>query len=123
MYVDNWITGRETREEKLLVYHHTKNIKKEPGMELRVISNDTILISQWAAEGFDTYPVIYLSAWDQTRQKFIFSCKNQGIKKKGPLTSEEMMEAEYFLLKQELLRSFHTKIIAMQNGDDVCHKS
>ncbi|GFT63412.1 integrase catalytic domain-containing protein, partial [Nephila pilipes] len=54
--------------------------------------------------------------------RFIFNCKNPGNKKEGPLTSEEMMEAEYFLLKQEQLRSFHTEMTAMRNGDDICHK-
>ncbi|GFT74611.1 integrase catalytic domain-containing protein [Nephila pilipes] len=54
--------------------------------------------------------------------KFIFNCKNHGNKKEGPLTSEEMMEAEYFLLKQEQLRSFPTEMTAMRNGD-ICYKS
>ncbi|GFT29605.1 uncharacterized protein NPIL_49631 [Nephila pilipes] len=54
--------------------------------------------------------------------RFVFNCKNPGNKKKGPLTSEEMMEAEYFLLKHEQLRSFHTEMTAMRNGDDICHK-
>ncbi|GFT64652.1 hypothetical protein NPIL_622761 [Nephila pilipes] len=33
-----------------------------------------------------------------------------------------MMEAEYFLLKQEQPRSFHSEMTAIQNGDDICHK-
>ncbi|GFU81639.1 uncharacterized protein TNCV_4927701 [Trichonephila clavipes] len=37
---------------------HAKNIMKEAGMEMRKwISNDTVLMAQWAAEGFDTHPM------------------------------------------------------------------
>ncbi|GFU33122.1 integrase catalytic domain-containing protein [Nephila pilipes] len=204
MYVDDWITGQDTREEALLISLHAENIMKEAGMEMRKwISNDTTLMSQWAAKGFDTYPVdisvslgsnktkvlglawqtlddcltldtkglqefistnkntkrFLLQAigkifdplglispftirmkcliqelwknkitWDEELppkivERFIFNCKNPGKKKEGPLTSEEMMEAEYFLLKQEQLMSFHTEMTAMRNGDDICHKS
>ncbi|GFW69334.1 integrase catalytic domain-containing protein [Trichonephila clavipes] len=58
MYVDDWITGQDTREEALLMSRHAKNIMKEAGMEMRKwISNDTVLMAQWAAEGFDTHPM------------------------------------------------------------------
>ncbi|GFV92245.1 integrase catalytic domain-containing protein [Trichonephila clavipes] len=58
MYVDDWITGQDTREEALFMSRHAKNIMKEAGMEMRKwISNDTILMAQWAAEGFDTHPM------------------------------------------------------------------
>ncbi|GFU38512.1 hypothetical protein NPIL_451971 [Nephila pilipes] len=58
MYVDDWITGQDTREEALLISLHAENIMKEAGMEMRKwISNDITLMSQWAAKGFDTYPV------------------------------------------------------------------
>ncbi|GFT63413.1 integrase catalytic domain-containing protein [Nephila pilipes] len=58
MYVDDWITGQDTREEALLISLHAENIMKEAGMEMRKwISNDTTLMSQWAAKGFDTYPI------------------------------------------------------------------
>ncbi|GFS79746.1 integrase catalytic domain-containing protein [Trichonephila clavipes] len=58
MYVDDWITGQDTREEALFMSRHAKNIMKEAGMEMRKwISNDTILMVQWAAEGFDTHPM------------------------------------------------------------------
>ncbi|GFU26447.1 integrase catalytic domain-containing protein, partial [Nephila pilipes] len=58
MYVDDWITGQDTREEALLISLHAENIMKEAGMEMRKwISNDTTLTSPWSAEGFDTYPV------------------------------------------------------------------
>ncbi|GFU58848.1 integrase catalytic domain-containing protein [Nephila pilipes] len=58
MYVDDWITGQDTREEALLISLHAENIMKEAGMEMRKwISKDTTLMSQWAAKGFDTYPV------------------------------------------------------------------
>ncbi|GFU17255.1 integrase catalytic domain-containing protein [Trichonephila clavipes] len=58
MYVDDWITGQDTREEALFMSRHAKNILKEAGMERRKwISNDTALMAQWAAEGFDTYPM------------------------------------------------------------------
>ncbi|GFU84122.1 DUF1758 domain-containing protein [Trichonephila clavipes] len=58
MYVDDWITGQDTREEALLMSCHAKNIMKEAGMEMRKrISNDTALMAQWVAEGFDTYPM------------------------------------------------------------------
>ncbi|GFU89678.1 integrase catalytic domain-containing protein [Trichonephila clavipes] len=57
MYVDDWITGQDTREA-LFMSRHAKNIMKEAGMEMRKwISNDTALMAQWAAEGFDTYPM------------------------------------------------------------------
>ncbi|GFS68167.1 integrase catalytic domain-containing protein [Trichonephila clavipes] len=37
---------------------HAKNIMKEAGMEMRKwIINDTVLMAQWAAEGFDTHPM------------------------------------------------------------------
>ncbi|GFS89195.1 uncharacterized protein NPIL_554541 [Nephila pilipes] len=58
MYVDDWITGQDTREEVLLISLHAENIMKEAGMEMRKwISNDTTLMSQWTAKDFDTYPV------------------------------------------------------------------
>ncbi|GFY32203.1 integrase catalytic domain-containing protein [Trichonephila clavipes] len=58
MYVDDWITGQDTREEALFISRHAKNIMKEAGMEMRKwISNDTVLMAQWAAEGFDTHPM------------------------------------------------------------------
>ncbi|GFY29352.1 integrase catalytic domain-containing protein [Trichonephila clavipes] len=57
MYVDDWITGQDTREEALFMSRHAKNIMKA-GMEMRKwISNDTTLMAQWAAEGFDTHPM------------------------------------------------------------------
>ncbi|GFX79308.1 integrase catalytic domain-containing protein [Trichonephila clavipes] len=56
MYADDWITGQDTREEALFMSRHAKNIMKEAGMEMRKwISNDTALMAQWAAEGFDTH--------------------------------------------------------------------
>ncbi|GFV78760.1 integrase catalytic domain-containing protein [Trichonephila clavipes] len=58
MYVDDWITGQDTPEEALFMSRHAKNIMKEAGMEMRKwISNDTVLMAQWAAEGFDTHPM------------------------------------------------------------------
>ncbi|GFT74974.1 uncharacterized protein NPIL_640601 [Nephila pilipes] len=58
MYVDDRITGQDTREEALLISFHAENIMKEAGMEMRKwISNDTTLMSQLATEGFDTYPI------------------------------------------------------------------
>ncbi|GFT02924.1 integrase catalytic domain-containing protein [Trichonephila clavipes] len=58
MNVDDWITGQDTREEALFMSRHAKNIMKEAGMEMRKwISNDTVLMAQWAAEGFDTHPM------------------------------------------------------------------
>ncbi|GFS91584.1 integrase catalytic domain-containing protein [Trichonephila clavipes] len=57
MYVDDWITGQDTREA-LLMSRHAKNIMKEAGMEMRKwISNDTPLMALWTAEGLDTYPM------------------------------------------------------------------
>ncbi|GFT92291.1 uncharacterized protein TNCV_319511 [Trichonephila clavipes] len=35
MYVDDWITGQNTREEALFMSRHAKNIMKEAGMEMR----------------------------------------------------------------------------------------
>ncbi|GFW03663.1 integrase catalytic domain-containing protein [Trichonephila clavipes] len=58
MYVYDWITGQDTREEALFMSRHAKNIMKEAGMEMRKwISNDTALMAQWTAEGFDTHPM------------------------------------------------------------------
>ncbi|GFW16656.1 integrase catalytic domain-containing protein [Trichonephila clavipes] len=58
MYVDDWITEQDTREEALFMSRHAKNIMKEAGMEMRKwISNDTVLMAQWAAEGFNTHPM------------------------------------------------------------------
>ncbi|GFT13357.1 integrase catalytic domain-containing protein [Trichonephila clavipes] len=58
MYVDDWITGQDTREEALFMSRHAKNIMKKAGMEMRKwISNDTVLMAQWAVEGFDTHPM------------------------------------------------------------------
>ncbi|GFY23028.1 integrase catalytic domain-containing protein [Trichonephila clavipes] len=34
MYVDDWITGQDTREEALFMSRHAKNIMKEAGMEM-----------------------------------------------------------------------------------------
>ncbi|GFV03049.1 DUF5641 domain-containing protein [Trichonephila clavipes] len=58
MYVDDWNTGQDTREEALFMSRHAKNIMKEAGMEmLKWISNDTVFMAQWAAEGFYTHPM------------------------------------------------------------------
>ncbi|GFV15236.1 integrase catalytic domain-containing protein [Trichonephila clavipes] len=57
MYVDDWITDRILRGSSFMS-RHAKNIMKEAGMEMRKwISNDTVLMAQWAAEGFDTHPM------------------------------------------------------------------
>ncbi|GFV21484.1 hypothetical protein TNCV_2184421 [Trichonephila clavipes] len=48
--------GGYSRREALFMSRHAKNIMKEAGMEMRKwISNDTVLMAQWAAEGFDTH--------------------------------------------------------------------
>ncbi|GFV54486.1 transposable element Tcb2 transposase [Trichonephila clavipes] len=48
----------DSREEALFMSRHAKNIMKEAGMEMRKwISNDTVLMTQWGAEGFDTHPM------------------------------------------------------------------
>lgn len=58
MYVDDWITGQDTREEALIMSRCAKNIMMEAGMVMRKwISNDSTLMNQWAEEGFETYPV------------------------------------------------------------------
>ncbi|GFT37117.1 DUF5641 domain-containing protein [Trichonephila clavipes] len=50
--------NRDTREEALSMSRHAKNIMKEAGMKMRKwIRNDTVLMAQWAAEGFDTHPM------------------------------------------------------------------
>ncbi|GFV79337.1 integrase catalytic domain-containing protein [Trichonephila clavipes] len=57
MYVDDWIKGQDTREA-LFMSRHAKNIMKVAGMEMRKwISNNTALMDQMAAEGFDTHPM------------------------------------------------------------------
>ncbi|GFV77302.1 integrase catalytic domain-containing protein [Trichonephila clavipes] len=68
MYVDDWITGQDTRErEALFMSRHAKNIMKEAGMEMRKwISNDTVLMAQWAAEGFDTH-ILWMHPSDNLR--------------------------------------------------------
>ncbi|GFU09772.1 DUF5641 domain-containing protein [Trichonephila clavipes] len=55
--------------------------------------------------------------------RFIFNIRNPTNKKREPLTSDEMEEAEIYLMKQVQLSSFYTEIRAMQNGDDFCNKS
>ncbi|GFQ96035.1 integrase catalytic domain-containing protein [Trichonephila clavata] len=58
MYVDDWITGQDTKEEALSMSRQAKNIMRDAGMEMRKwISNVATLMDQWAAEGFDTYPI------------------------------------------------------------------
>ncbi|GFT22799.1 uncharacterized protein NPIL_443131 [Nephila pilipes] len=54
------MTGLQVKTlEKITFYIlSSKIIKKEAGMDMRKwISNDTSLLSQWAVEDFDTYPV------------------------------------------------------------------
>ncbi|GFW70838.1 integrase catalytic domain-containing protein [Trichonephila clavipes] len=55
--------------------------------------------------------------------RFLFNIRNPTNKKTGPLTSDEMKEAEIYLMKQVQLSSFYKEIRAMQNGDDFCNKS
>ncbi|GFX43174.1 uncharacterized protein TNCV_2712181 [Trichonephila clavipes] len=55
--------------------------------------------------------------------RFLFNIRNPTNKKTGPLTSDEMKEAEIYLMKQVQLSSFYKEIRAMQNGDDICNKS
>ncbi|GFW53999.1 uncharacterized protein TNCV_3828071, partial [Trichonephila clavipes] len=54
--------------------------------------------------------------------RFLFNIRNPTNKKTGPLTSDEMKEAEIYLMKQVQLSSFYKEIRAMQNGDDICNK-
>ncbi|GFT34020.1 uncharacterized protein TNCV_4384721 [Trichonephila clavipes] len=55
--------------------------------------------------------------------RLLFNIRNPTNKKTGPLTSDEMKEAEIYLMKQVQLSSFYKEIRAMQNGDDICNKS
>ncbi|GFV68538.1 DUF5641 domain-containing protein [Trichonephila clavipes] len=55
--------------------------------------------------------------------RFLFNIRNPTNKKTGPLTSDEMKEAEIYLMKQVQLSSFYKEIRAMQNGDDICNKN
>ncbi|GFU22201.1 DUF5641 domain-containing protein [Trichonephila clavipes] len=55
--------------------------------------------------------------------RFLFNIRNPTNKKTGPLTSDEMKEAEIYLMKQVQLSSFYKEIRAMQNGDDICNKT
>ncbi|GFX66501.1 uncharacterized protein TNCV_1291821 [Trichonephila clavipes] len=77
MYVDDWITGQDTREEALIMSRHAKNIMKEAGMEMRKwISNDTVLMAHWAAEGFDTHSMdASISLGTNKSEKWLIWCK------------------------------------------------
>ncbi|GFR19566.1 integrase catalytic domain-containing protein [Trichonephila clavata] len=55
--------------------------------------------------------------------RFIFKCRNPANKKEEPLTSDEMSEAETYLIKQVQLGLFHTEMRAMKNGADICNRS
>ncbi|KAF8786174.1 hypothetical protein HNY73_007930 [Argiope bruennichi] len=54
--------------------------------------------------------------------RFMPNCRNQE-KKKGPLTSEELSEAENYLLKQCQLEEFSAEVISLMSLNEISNKS
>ncbi|GBM79999.1 hypothetical protein AVEN_203766-1, partial [Araneus ventricosus] len=55
--------------------------------------------------------------------RFISNCRNPESKRKGPLTSEELSEAEHYLIKQCQFEVFSAEVAAMMSGDNISNKS
>ncbi|GBM17688.1 hypothetical protein AVEN_168530-1 [Araneus ventricosus] len=55
--------------------------------------------------------------------RFISNCRNPESKRKGPLTSEELSEAEHYLIKQCQFEVFSAEVSAMMSGDNISNKS
>ncbi|GBN56105.1 hypothetical protein AVEN_110858-1 [Araneus ventricosus] len=55
--------------------------------------------------------------------RFISNCRNPESKRKGPLTSEELSEAEHYLIKQCQFEVFSAEVTAMMSGDNISNKS
>ncbi|KAF8784301.1 hypothetical protein HNY73_009998 [Argiope bruennichi] len=54
--------------------------------------------------------------------RFMSNCRNQE-KKKGPLTSEELSEAENYLLKQCQLEEFSAEVISLMSHNEISNKN
>ncbi|GBM43963.1 hypothetical protein AVEN_197281-1, partial [Araneus ventricosus] len=55
--------------------------------------------------------------------RFISSCRNPESKRKGPLTSEELSEADHYLIKRCQFEVFSAEVTAMMSGDNISNKS
>ncbi|GBN50878.1 hypothetical protein AVEN_270062-1 [Araneus ventricosus] len=55
--------------------------------------------------------------------RFISNCRNPESKRKGPLTSEELSEAEHYLIKQCQFEVLSAEVTAMMSGDNIPNKS
>ncbi|GBM60717.1 hypothetical protein AVEN_147972-1 [Araneus ventricosus] len=55
--------------------------------------------------------------------RFISNCRNPESKRKGPLTSEELSEAEHYLIKQCQFEVFSAEVAAIMSGDNISNKS
>ncbi|GBM18026.1 hypothetical protein AVEN_238413-1 [Araneus ventricosus] len=55
--------------------------------------------------------------------RFISNCRNPESKRKGPLASEELSEAEHYLIKQCQFEVFSAEVTAMMSGDNISNKS
>ncbi|GBM37010.1 hypothetical protein AVEN_31858-1 [Araneus ventricosus] len=55
--------------------------------------------------------------------RFISNCRNPESKRKGPLISEELSEAEHYLIKQCQFEVFSAEVTAMMSGDNISNKS
>ncbi|GBO16070.1 hypothetical protein AVEN_166281-1 [Araneus ventricosus] len=55
--------------------------------------------------------------------RFISNFRNPESKRKGPLTSEELSEAEHYLIKQCQFEVFSAEDTAMMSGDNISNKS
>ncbi|GBN04679.1 hypothetical protein AVEN_31100-1 [Araneus ventricosus] len=55
--------------------------------------------------------------------RFISNCRNPESKSKGLLTSEELSEAEHYLIKQCKFEVFYAEVTAMMSGDNISNKS
>ncbi|GBM14797.1 hypothetical protein AVEN_10801-1 [Araneus ventricosus] len=55
--------------------------------------------------------------------RFISNCRNPESKRKGPLTSKELSEAEHYLIKQFQFEVFSAVVTGMMSGDNISNKS
>ncbi|GFT73199.1 uncharacterized protein TNCV_87051 [Trichonephila clavipes] len=118
-----YVKVRKTKIEVLKSHHFTK---------MRVaLSAESIYFASTEPWSFSSSSIEFIQGFKKSHRpgkkkrsaKFLFNIRNPTNKKTGPLTSDEMKEAEIYLMKQVQLSSFYKEIRAMQNGDDICNKS
>ncbi|GBM71521.1 hypothetical protein AVEN_266886-1 [Araneus ventricosus] len=54
---------------------------------------------------------------------FVSNCKNLENKRKGQPTSEDLSEAEHYLIKQYQFEAFSAEVTAMMSGDNISNKT